>query len=166
MDGQTFFIADHPHPLFTYYIQPNSLEKFSYKKIPFSVDAFFNFRFTYAYRVIQKSGIHLFGMGYGVNATHSNIGNYEYEVLDNGYLALLVQRGIIFGALLIYLWSKVAFKAARQHNIYLISALLLLACENFIDYQILSFKFIPLLFVLYNFKNVTVHSRNRNNNEK
>ena len=36
MDGQTFFIADHPHPLFTYYIQPNSLEKFSYKKIPFS----------------------------------------------------------------------------------------------------------------------------------
>lgn len=36
MDGQTFFIAGHPHPLFTYYIQPDSLEKFSYERIPFS----------------------------------------------------------------------------------------------------------------------------------
>ena len=139
---------------FIFFMLLSIISVIGYKKIPFSVDAFFNFRFTYAYRIIQKNGIHLLGMGFGINTVHSSIGNYE--VLDNGYLALLVQRGIIFGGLLIYLWSKTAFKAARKHNIYLMFALLLLACENFIDYQILSFKFIPLLFVLYNLKDMTV----------
>lgn len=132
-----------------------------YKKIPFSVDAFFNFRFTYAYRVIQKNGIHLLGSGLGINVPNVGNGNYEYEVLDNGYLVLLVQRGIIFGSILILLWSKAARKAAKKHNIYFLIALLALACENFIDYQILSFKFVPLLFFLYNPKDLILQKNDK-----
>ena len=118
-----------------------------YEKIPYWMDAFMNFRFTFAHKVLNYYGIHMFGSGFLAGTINSEIG--EYAVLDNGYLMLFVQRGIIFGSIIILLWTFAIGIVAKRRNIYVMLPFIMLAAENFIDFQLLSYKFIPLLMILF-----------------
>lgn len=125
-----------------------------YDRLPYWLNAFSNFRFTYAKRTIDYYGIHLLGSGFEAGTVKSAI--KEYAVLDNGYLMLLVQRGILLGILVIILWTLVSIIAAKKKNVFLLLSLVVIALANLIDYHILSYRFIPFMIILFHSSDPTI----------
>lgn len=114
-----------------------------YNRIPAAFNIFLNFRISNAYKVIQTYGFHIIksnftaGTDYGINGT----------IIDNGYLMLFMQRGLLFGIAILALWTHICKSVVNNNNKYIFLILLMIAIENFIDYQIISYKFLPLLCI-------------------
>ena len=125
-----------------------------YDKIPYWLNAGTNFRFTYAYRTISTYGLHLFGSGFSAGTTNSIVSNYA--ILDNGYLMLLVQRGILMGIFVIMMWTAISCIAAKKNNTYIIIPLIIIALANLIDYHILSYRFLPFMILVLHRKDASL----------
>lgn len=116
---------------------------FFYNKVPYVFNVFLNFRISNAYKVIQTYGFHFIksnfvaGTDNGLNGT----------IIDNGYLMLFMQRGVLFGITVLALWTYITKIVVKNNRKYIFLILLLLALENFIDYQIISYRFLPLLCI-------------------
>ncbi len=112
-----------------------------YHWVPKFLDVFLNFRLTYAFQAVKYYGIHLFGSGFDAGTFN---GKTEI-IVDNGYIMLFMQRGIIFGCLVIFFWTYIIRSVAKNKNPYILIPMIMFAVENFIDYQIMSFHFITFM---------------------
>lgn len=111
--------------------------------VPTKFDSILNFRLTYAFEAIKYYGIYLFGSGFDAGTAQGAI----KVIVDNGYIMLFMQRGILFAILLLVYWSQIIRILLKKNNFYLIISILMIALENFVDYQILSYHFLPFMCI-------------------
>ena len=95
---------------------------------------------------VKTFGISLFGSG---NVVYENliVEGIASSTLDNGYINLLIKRGIIITIIFIAAWSWLTYRAEKEKNFFLVFCLVALAVSNLIDAHLTSYKMIPL-FVL------------------
>lgn len=115
-----------------------------YELTPKFIDAFLNFRLTYAFQAVQYYGIHFLGSGFDAGTFSGEIG----VIVDNGYIMLFMQRGIIFAIITLALWTSISHLVVKNKNPYIMIPIIILALENFVDYQIISFRYIPFICLL------------------
>jgi hypothetical protein len=115
-----------------------------YNKIPIAWNVFLNFRISNAYNAIQQSGLHFFRTDFATG-TANGVGGL---IIDNGYLMLMVQRGLLFAAIILIWWTEICKIVVANNRKYVFLILVLLAMENFIDYQIISYRFFPLFCII------------------
>lgn len=97
---------------------------------------------------INKFGITLFGSGNKV-FNDFTVEGLSSAALDNGYVNLLLQRGIVLTILTIIAWMLLTYKAERAGNFYLVFCLCGLAISNLIDAHLTSYKMIPLFVLMF-----------------
>lgn len=114
--------------------------------LPYKINVILNFRLENAYSAFKYYGLSIFGSGYSAGSSEGLIN----IIVDNGYQMLFLQRGVIFGALEILLWTYITKKSIKEKNIYFIIVVYAIAIANFIDYQIISYRFLPI--ICYAFK--------------
>lgn len=106
-------------------------------------------RITMSNNALKQYGVTLFGNGISAIYTwNDTMSNFTTSTLDNGYVSLLVQRGIIIFVCVLFVWCTLTYRAQKNGNIYLLFGLLILAIANIIDSHLLSYKVIPY-FCLY-----------------
>ena len=115
-----------------------------YQWIPKFMDIFFNFRLTNAFQAVKYYGFHLLGSGFDAGTF-----NGEMEIIvDNGYIMLFMQRGIILGCAIILFWTYITRTVAKNKNPYILIPIFMFAIENFVDYQVMSFHFIAFMCIV------------------
>lgn len=108
------------------------------------VNIVFNFRFSNMYETIKFYGIHLIGNPSTVGTTDSLNG----VVVDNGYLMLFLQKGLVIGSIVISCWIWLTYISIKKENNYLLIFLLIFAVANVIDYHFISYRNIPFFCIL------------------
>lgn len=103
------------------------------------VNIMLNFRFSNIYQTMQVYGLHLIGNESSVGTLDSLNG----VVVDNGYVMLFLQKGILIGSLIILFWTWLLYKSLKNNNKYLTICLVTLAVLNVIDYHFISYLNIP-----------------------
>ena len=109
------------------------------------LDLWFNNRLSMGHAALDYYGLSVLGSG-------AKAATYEYlanNTVDNGYVAILIQRGIIIMPLIIVMWTTIISHSIRV-NPYITLVLILLAVENVINAHLTSFKLIPLACILLN----------------
>lgn len=115
-----------------------------YRWIPKFLDVFFNFRLTNAFEAVKYYGIHLLGSGFDAGTFSGEI----EVIVDNGYIMLFMQRGIMLGCIVIFFWTYITRMVGKNKNPYILIPILMFAVENFVDYQVMSFHFIPFMCIV------------------
>lgn len=110
------------------------------------LNLFFNNRLTMGHQALAEYGVSL--IGYGNEAgTYSTLAN---ATVDNGYILVYLQRGIIILVAVLVLYELLISIALKQKNMYLIMILVFLAFENTINAHLFTYKLIPLYCILLN----------------
>ena len=102
-------------------------------------------RLRMSHTAINQYGISLFGKGLEVSRYMTGI---ENGTIDNGYVSLLLQRGIIICIIIMILWCRMTYLAEKNNNMYLLIGLVIIAILNLIDAHLSSYKVIPFFCVL------------------
>ncbi|MGN1277201.1 MAG: hypothetical protein ACI4UK_09465, partial [Floccifex sp.] len=89
---------------------------------------------------IRQYGITLFGSGLQVTR---NIVGIDNATVDNGYMNMLLQHGIIISAMILAIWCNMAYRAEKGKNLYMLLALCIFAVANLLDSHLISYKVIP-----------------------
>lgn len=109
------------------------------------LNLFFNNRLTLAHDALEYYGITFFGLG-------KDAGTYNMlsdNTVDNGYILMFIQLGIILAIVIIGIWSYLV-KLSMEQNKYLLLVLLILAVENLINTHLYSYKMLPFFCILMN----------------
>ena len=112
------------------------------------LDLFFNNRLRLAKEAIDFFGIHILGSGQFAGTYNST--SLSDNTVDNGYIALFIQTGIIIAIIVIGMWMYITFLAARKNNRFLVLVLIILAVENVVNSQIGSYKLISFFCIFFN----------------
>lgn len=121
------------------------------------LNLFFNNRLIMGHQALTKYGISL--LGYGSQAgTYSTLIN---ATVDNGYILVYLQRGIIILAAVLILYELLISIALKRRNIYLLMILIFLAFENIINAHLFTYKLIPLYCILLNREDMILVCGNR-----
>ena len=81
-------------------------------------------------------------LGYGLKAGQATGTNGE-NLVDNGYVLILLQRGIILTIMVIVMWSYLTYIAEKNRDKYMVLSLILIAVASLIDNHLISYKMIP-----------------------
>ena len=100
-------------------------------------DIFYN-RIRWAHAGLKHYGLSI--LGYGLKAGQATGTNGE-NLVDNGYVLILLQRGIILTIMVIVMWSYLTYIAERDK--YMVLSLILIAVASLIDNHLISYKMIP-----------------------
>lgn len=109
------------------------------------IDRIFTARITIIRNVLSKYPITLWG--YGDIVTDNSA---EYLVLDNGYIALFVKRGIIIGIIFIVFLIMMIWNAKRNSDAYLLLFISIMIIGNIIDNSILHYITFPIYILSFN----------------
>lgn len=115
------------------------------------LDLLFNNRVSMAGEALRYYGLTLFGLG-------KQAGTYEGEynikvglnTVDNGYILMFLQWGILIGMILLLGWSVLTDLAARKQNTYLLIVLCMLAAANLINSDLVTYRAVMYYCVLFN----------------
>ena len=112
------------------------------------LDLFFNNRLRLAHEAIEYFGIGIIGAG-------KYAGSYQSTALldntvDNGYVSLFLQNGIIVGIIIVGLWTYLTYMSEKKNNTYLTFALVFLALENIVNSHLGSYKLLPYFCLFIN----------------
>ena len=110
------------------------------------INEFFNNRIYFAYENIKHFGISLLGAGKTAGTTEA------VQTVDNGYIIMFLQYGIIVGAMILGCWIYIGYVAVKLKNPYIILVVFLLAVENIINSHLTNYKMIPMFCILVNLK--------------
>lgn len=102
-------------------------------------DIFYN-RIRWAHAGLKHYGLSI--LGYGLKAGQSTGTNGE-NLVDNGYVLILLQRGIILTIMVIVMWSYLTYIAEKNRDKYMVLSLILIAVASLIDNHLISYKMIP-----------------------
>ena len=111
------------------------------------LDLLLSFRIT-----IMKRALRLYPLTFGgYGDMFQNIHDpSNYLVLDNGYISLFVERGIIMGLFIIAAILLLIYKANKTHDLYLLLYLFVFVVANCIDASFLLYKSLPIYCILIN----------------
>ena len=102
-------------------------------------DIFYN-RTRWAHAGLKHYGLSI--LGYGLKAGQATGTNGE-NLVDNGYVLILLQRGIILTIMVIVMWSYLTYIAEKNRDKYMVLSLILIAVASLIDNHLISYKMIP-----------------------
>jgi hypothetical protein len=102
-------------------------------------DIFYN-RIRWAHAGLKHYGLSI--LGYGLKAGQATGTNGE-NLVDNGYVLILLQRGIILTIMVIVMWSYLTYIAEKNRDKYMVLSLILIAVASLIDNHLISYKMIP-----------------------
>lgn len=102
-------------------------------------DIFYN-RIKWAHAGLKHYGLSI--LGYGLKAGQATGTNGE-NLVDNGYVLILLQRGIILTIMVIVMWSYLTYIAEKNRDKYMVLSLILIAVASLIDNHLISYKMIP-----------------------
>jgi len=111
------------------------------------LDIMLSFRITIIKRALNLYPLTLGGYGDTFKSNH-DLSNFI--VLDNGYISLFVQRGIIFGVLIIIAYVMLITIAKKNRDPYVLLVSLMVIIYNGIDSSFILYQTIPLYCLLLN----------------
>lgn len=97
-------------------------------------------RIRWAHAGLKHYGLSI--LGYGLKAGQATGANGE-NLVDNGYVLILLQRGIIITVMVILMWSYLTYMAEKSRDKYMVLALILIAGASLIDNHLITYKMIP-----------------------
>ena len=103
-------------------------------------------RLTLIRKILQMYPLNLWGYG---EVTFDNSAT-EYLALDNGYVTLLVTRGIIIGLLFLILIVSMILHAKRMNNAYELLFMIIVIIGNVIDNSLLHYISFPMYIMVFN----------------
>ena len=104
----------------------------------------FNNRIYYAHENIRYFGLALLGSGADAGTTEALL------TVDNGYIIMFLQNGIILGSMILACWIYMGYIAVKKKNFYLLIIIALLSVENLINSHLINYKMIPMFCILVN----------------
>lgn len=113
-----------------------------------TLDLFLNNRVRLANEAIDFYGITLLGAGKDAGTYNSIV--FPDNTVDNGYVLLFIQRGLLIGIMIVGIWCYLSWLGQKKKNVYLVLALMILAVGNIINAHLLSYKMLPFLCMLLN----------------
>ena len=124
-------------------------------------EIFYN-RIRWSHAVLTKYGVSILGFGSEVGkATGANGEN----VIDNGYILLLLQKGILITILIVALWCYIAYMAEKKRKTYMVLTLIMIAVASLIDAHLLTYKMIPF-YCIFTLNDYAIHPIIHRKNEK
>lgn len=112
-------------------------------------DVLYN-RLRWSNSVLKEYGVNLFGFGLEVG---KSTGDFGENIIDNGYVMILLQRGVILSCLIIAGWSFLMYKAEKEKKYYIVLSLFVIAVASIIDNHLLSYKLIPYYCMIFSYLN-------------
>lgn len=109
------------------------------------LDRIFNNRIRLGSEAIQYYGIKLIGSG---KTSGTYLGTLPNNTVDNGYILLFIQYGLILGVLVMLLWINVAKLCSK--SFYCTEALVIFALLNIVDSYLTSYMAIPFMCIMLN----------------
>ena len=94
---------------------------------------------------LKQYGLTLFGKG--LMAGSQANGNGE-GIVDNAYVAIYIQRGLIISLVIICVWTYIMVKSIRRNDKFVVLALFVIAIASLIDNHLTSYKAIPFFCIL------------------
>lgn len=123
------------------------LPRSSLYKLPLikAVDKVLTARITIMRNVLAHYPITL--LGYGEIVVDNSI---EYLVMDNGYIALFVMRGLVIGIAFMLILMKLLSNSKKTNNPYLLIFLMIMILANIVDNSILHYISFPIYIMAFN----------------
>ena len=109
------------------------------------IDKLLTARITIMRNVLSRYPITLFGYG-GISIDDS----VDYLVMDNGYLALFVMRGMIIGLIFIIFLFMMIWDAKKNKNPYFLLFMTIMIIANIVDNSILHYITFPIYVISFN----------------
>lgn len=109
------------------------------------IDKFFTARITIMRNVLARFPITLFGYG---EVTIDN--SVEYLVMDNGYIALFVMRGLIIGLIFMTFLLMMINISKKSKDPYLLMFIIIMILANIVDNSILHYITFPIYIMSFN----------------
>lgn len=128
--------------IFSLVLPGSSLYSTDFIKI---LDHFLTARITIMRNVLVQYPVTLFG--YGEISVDNSV---EYLVMDNGYIALFVMRGLIIGALFMIFLFMMIWNANKSRNPYLALFIVIMILANIVDNSILHYITFPIYVLSFN----------------
>lgn len=110
------------------------------------MDLLFNNRISMGYEALRLYGISLFGNGTSAGVYTVSVNN----TVDNGYLYMWFQRGLVVAVLIVLLWIFYSYKIAKN-NPYFRIVFLVFAVENLFNAHFISYKIIPFYCLMLHY---------------
>lgn len=109
------------------------------------IDKFLTARITIMRNVLAKFPITLFG--YGEVSIDNSV---EYLVMDNGYIALFVMRGLIIGMIFMTFILIMINLSKKKKDPYLMMFIIIMILANIVDNSILHYITFPIYIMSFN----------------
>ena len=109
------------------------------------IDKFLTARITIMRNVLAKFPITLFG--YGEVSIDNSV---EYLVMDNGYIALFVMRGLIIGMIFMTFILIMINISKKKKDPYLMTFIIIMILANIVDNSILHYITFPIYIMSFN----------------
>ena len=110
-----------------------------------TLDLIFNNRLRLGSEAIRYYGIKLIGSG---KTSGTYMGALADNTVDNGYILLFIQYGLIIGIFVLALWIYVSVLCNKSR--YCTGALIIFALLNIVDSHLTSYMAIPFMCILLN----------------
>lgn len=121
-----------------FYLSSNKIWKF--------MDLLFNNRISMGYDALRIYGISLLGNGTSAAVYSATVNN----TVDNGYLYMWFQRGLIVAVLVVLLWTYYSYKLSKN-NPYIRIVFFVFAIENLFNAHFMSYKIIPFYCLMLHY---------------
>lgn len=131
----------------------------SHSRIFNYIDLFFNHRVSMASAALEYYRVTLLGLGKDAGTYNGLYNTITSNTVDNGYVLIFIQRGILIGLIIIFFWSYLCNIAAQKRNQYLMFVLILLAIENIINADFISYHSIAFYCILLNQNDLLLEDR-------
>lgn len=114
------------------------------------LDTFFNHRISMAHDALNYYGITLLGLGKIAGTYEGELNALMANTVDNGYILLVIQRGLIIAIVVVMALSYLIKIAVNKKNLYLLLALVVFAVENMINADLISYRSVILYCFIFN----------------
>ena len=118
------------------------------------IDAALSQRLTVSHRVWNDYGLKLFGQfieeqGWGGVADPTKIDPAKYFFIDDMYLRMLFEYGIIVFAVMLILLIVISHKAVKAGKYVLFAAIVLIGVHSFMEHHLMEIAYDPFILLLF-----------------
>jgi len=117
-----------------------------YHPLAQKVNLLLSARLTLTRKILHMFPLNMWGYG---EITFDNTAT-EYLALDNGYITLLVTRGVIIGCLFLSLIVSMIINAKKKNNVHELLFIIIMILGNVIDNSLLHYVTFPVFIMAFN----------------
>ncbi len=110
---------------------------------------------------LGKEALDFYGLGFlsfGQNAGSYNSVELLNNTVDNGYIAIYLQMGLVSALLLIGMWTYLAYICEKKKNPFLTLVFVMIAIESLVNSHLGSYKLLPFYCILMNENDVFLNA--------